>query len=133
RSDRIVDPVASGQEPLEHETTGLGECHAARRALARPRRREWSSQGRVGALQITPGVAIGPADLLRRAQERAVLEHAEQELQAAVADDEAAGTLDPHLRLEHRAAQDIRPGEALITRKCRHAAILPGSAKIPPR
>ena len=37
-----------------------------------------------------------------------MLEHSEQELQTAVADDEAAAPLHPHLRLDHGAAEILR-------------------------
>jgi hypothetical protein len=53
-------------------------------------------------------VAIRPADLSRRAEERAVLEDAEKELRTAIADDEAAAPLHPHLRLDDGAAKNVR-------------------------
>jgi hypothetical protein len=48
-------------------------------------------------------VAIRPSNLPRRAEERAVLEDAEQELQSAVADDEPAVQLHPDFRFDDDA------------------------------
>src|SRR5580765_2101017 len=76
-------------------------------------------------------MTIRPTDLLRRAEERPVLENAKQELQAAVADNEAAVSLHPHLRLDHGARWMVREiagagarVDGFPCRRC-HAAILP--------
>jgi hypothetical protein len=76
-------------------------------------------------------MAIRPTYLLRRAEERTVLENAKQELQAAVADNEAAVSLHPHLRLDHGATwkvQEVADAGARVDgfpfRRC-HVAILP--------
>ena len=87
---------------------GLGHCGAARGALARPRFRQRLSQRHLRPAQVSPGVAIRPADLARRPEQRAVLDDAEQQPQPAVADDEVAVPIEPHLRLDSRSPEGRR-------------------------
>src|SRR6266850_239917 len=100
RAHRVVDPVADLGEALDDEPASFGQRRAARASLAGAGPGQRHAERGFRPAQVLPRVAIRPADLASGAEQGAVLEDAEQEPQAAVADDELAVVLEPHLGLD---------------------------------
>ena len=63
RTHRVVDAVANLRETLDHQPSGFSQHGPARGPLAGPRLRQRCAECRLRTPQVSPGVAIGPADL----------------------------------------------------------------------
>src|SRR5262245_52092427 len=80
--------------------TGLGEDHASSRSPARTGLDQWRPQQGLGAPEIAPRVPIRPADRADGLGQRAATDDALEQVEPAVADDEAAIDLEPELGLD---------------------------------
>src|SRR5262245_36453181 len=82
--DGVVDPVTDLGQALDHEAAHLGERGAARRALTGPGLGQGSTKHDFRPPEVTPGMAIGPADLARGGEQGAVLQDSQQEPESEI-------------------------------------------------
>src|SRR5262249_30245080 len=84
---------------LEQQMSRLRQLHPPRHPAPRPVPHDGRLERALRPAEIPPSMSVGPADLAHGLGERAVLEDAAQEMDAAVAHEELATQLEPDLRL----------------------------------
>src|SRR5215469_11140293 len=84
---------------LEQQMSRLRQLHPTRHPAPRPVPYDGRLERALRPAEIPPSMSVGPADLTHGLGERAVLEDAAQEMDAAVAHEELATQLEPDLRL----------------------------------